>query len=294
MVQIVIALAASHVRSKLFGQLFGFVARDQIDYMVRHQSREPSDLVARVVDVVGYPDRSCAHHPDTRKITTRLLGALSDKPQTPLNEMRIGELENYPVGEAARRPEHLWTIAGHPHRRRLACGPIHLDGLTIVLDRFGCAQVSYDLNGLFEPIDGCRPFPHYPPRAVPATDAKVHSISRNTVQGRQQAGSYRWVPYGRISHTGTEPHSLSIGSKQSQDGIWLLPQHMRVEDPAVGEAGLFGLAGQPDHSFVRHVTLECDCKFPHMRNSLIMWLLISFQKGYWRPYYQIIRDCLKK
>ena len=150
--EVVVALAVAHVGGQRLGQLFGLVARDQINDVVGDQGREPAHVLARRCHIVRDPDRGGAHHPDLCKVTPSFFGARAHEAQAPLDKVWVGKLEDHPIGDASGAAKRLGAVAGDPDRRHTRIGPRYAERLSLVGDLLAAGQVPDQMNRLFEPF----------------------------------------------------------------------------------------------------------------------------------------------
>src|SRR5206468_2863912 len=122
-------------------------------------------------------------------------------------------------------------------RGNAGVGPIHLDGMAFICDLFSAVEIANDLNGLFEIFERRRLLAHHAAGTVAAAYAAIHSSTGNSIERGEQTCRYRRITNDRICNARAEPHVARVCSHQSEQRIGLLPQHVRIEYPAVAEAG---------------------------------------------------------
>ena len=77
------------------------VALDQVHDVVRDHRREPAHLLARLGDVVGDVARRADDALERGRVAARLLGGLAGGVHDPLDDLRVGELDDHAVADAA-------------------------------------------------------------------------------------------------------------------------------------------------------------------------------------------------
>src|SRR6202140_4889466 len=83
MMKVIVLPAIAYVRSQSRREFLRLVARNQIDDMVRHQSREPAHSFPSDFQVVRNPNRSSRHNPDLLRVSSRGLSTLLDEADAP-------------------------------------------------------------------------------------------------------------------------------------------------------------------------------------------------------------------
>src|SRR5438094_9346961 len=101
MVEIVVRLSIAYIRGQFGRQFLRLVTRDQVDHVIGNQRWKPSYAFASRLFVVGNPYRGCAHDFYLREVAPRLLRSIFDEAKAPLDEIRIGELQNDAVADAS-------------------------------------------------------------------------------------------------------------------------------------------------------------------------------------------------
>ena len=82
------------------------------------------------------------------------------------------------------------------------------------------------------------------PRAVAAPDAQVHAAAGDLVEDRQRRGGHARLARRRVRDARPQAHRRGGLGHQRQQRIGVAPQDVRVEQPAVREAGRLRLAGE--------------------------------------------------
>src|SRR5215471_16754008 len=145
--------------------------------MIRDECRKPAHVLASSRLVFGNPNGSRAHDFDFRKVSACFLSPLPDKAKTPFDQMRIGELKNDAVADAAGAAQRFWSVARNPNRRHSVVGPIHLNRMTFISDLLPAVKIANDPDGFFEVFQCRRLLAHHAPGAVAASDPAVHTAA---------------------------------------------------------------------------------------------------------------------
>ncbi len=263
---IVVPATFTDVRRKRGGKFLRLVAGDQVHHVIGNQRREPAHSVAGKFQIVGDPDRRGSHDFNFLGISSCGLGAFLYKAEAPCDEVGIGKLENYAIGDSAGEIEYLGPISRDPNRRRTRC-PGQARALAVVLGLLSGGQCTEVLYGLFQLIRCDRLLAKDTARAVTAADAEIHASAGNQIERREQARRHRDVASRRIGHAGAEPHLLRIRRHEREQRIRLQPQHVRIEDPAIMKSRGFCLACERDDAVYCHVGLDGHTELHHCSSS---------------------------
>src|ERR1700730_5799734 len=88
MMKIIVLSGGAYIRGQSRREFFGLVARNQIDDMVRHQSRKPAHSIPPDFQIVRNPNRRSCHNLDLPRISSRSRRALLDEADAPLDQVR--------------------------------------------------------------------------------------------------------------------------------------------------------------------------------------------------------------
>ena len=183
---------------------------------------------------------------DGRRVAPGFDGRLADHARHPLDEVDVGELEDDPVRDAPRHAQHQGTVAGDPDRQLPAARPGELELGVEVRRRAPLDEVADDAHGPVQRARRDRRAAQDPLGAVAAPDAEVHASARDLVEGGEDAGRHGDVPGRRIRHAGPQAHRRRVDGHQRQQRVDVLPEDVRVEEPAVAESGRLRLARESD------------------------------------------------
>lgn len=260
-VMVVVVLAAILDEGSERGRkFFRLVLRNQIQDMIGNERGKPADAFAGELEVVGGPDGRGGHDFDFGEVAAGFLGALANEAEAPFDEIGIGELENDAVADAARGAESFGTVAGDPDARGLAIGPGKMRGDAVEVNSFAFVESAESADKFLKSFEGGGFFAEDATGAVPAADAELHAAAGKLIQRGEEAGGNGDVADGGIGDAGAEMHFFGVGGDERQERKRLHPDDVRVEDPAVGEAGGFGLAAEREDAVNRDVGFDGDAE----------------------------------
>src|SRR5438552_18815170 len=110
--------------------------------MIRDERGKPADALSRGLFVFGNPNGCRAHHFHFGKIAAGLFSAFFDKAKAPSDQMRVGELKNDAIPDAARAPQCFRPVARDPNRRYAFVSPTHLNGLPVIVDLLSAVEIA--------------------------------------------------------------------------------------------------------------------------------------------------------
>ena len=138
-VVVVVVAAALDIGGERGRQFLRLVLGDEVHHVIGDQRGEPADVLARGFQVVGGPDGGGSHDLDVGEVAACFFGPFADETKAPLDQVRIGKLENHAVADTPGGAQRFWAVAGDPDARNLAIGPrefcrdaIEVDGLACV------------------------------------------------------------------------------------------------------------------------------------------------------------------
>src|SRR5580698_10746541 len=103
--------------------------------MVRDERREPTDAVASELQVVGSPGGRCRHDFDLFEVAAGFLCAFANEAEAPFDQVRISELKDNAVADAAGGAQGFGAVAGDPDGWHFLVGPRESRGDAVVIDR---------------------------------------------------------------------------------------------------------------------------------------------------------------
>ncbi len=121
--------------------------------MIGHECGKPADMFAGGFQVVGGPDGGGGHDFDLAEVAAGFLGAFADEPEAPVNQVGVGELENYAVADASGRAQGFRAVASDPDAGDFAIGPGKFCGDAVEIDRFAGVQVAEDAYKFLETLE---------------------------------------------------------------------------------------------------------------------------------------------
>ena len=182
-------------------------------------------------------------------------GGLASGVHDPLDDHRVGELDDDAVADPSCDRERLRTVAGDPHRdlRKLRPHPRELERLLVPLDLATVHELLDhpaaplelgDTNGLVADVAH---------RRVAAPDSHDHAPVRDVVERRVPARENRRLACSRVGHAVPELHRRRRLHGEREERERLLPQDVRVVRPAVLEAVRLRVLDQLEEAAVRRV-----------------------------------------
>ena len=172
----------------------------------------------------------------------------------PLDDVRVGELDDDAVAHAARDGQRLRPVAGDVHRDLgAALGPLERQLLLVPLDRPAVHQVLHHPQAPLELGDPDRLQADDAPRRVAAADAHHHPAAGEVLHGRVPAGRDRRVADPRVGDAVAELDPFGLVRDEREQRVGLLPEDVRVVRPAVLEAVPLGELDQLEHPRERRI-----------------------------------------
>src|SRR6266403_1020766 len=126
---------------------------DGVYHVIGHECGKPADMFAGGFQVVGGPDGGGGHDFDLAEVAAGFLGAFADEPEAPVNQVGVGELENYAVADASGRAQGFRAVASDPDAGDFAIGPGKFCGDAVEIDRFAGVQVAEDAYKFLETLE---------------------------------------------------------------------------------------------------------------------------------------------
>jgi len=216
--------------------------------VIGDEGGEPADVFAGGSQVVGGPDGGSGHDFDLAEVAAGFLGAFADEAEAPIDQVGISELENDAVADASGGAESFRAVAGDPDAGSFAVGPGKPRGNAVEVDGFAGVQAAEDADEFLEVFERGGFFAEDAAGAVAAADAEFHAAVRGEIESGEEAGGDGNVADSGVGDAGAQVHFFCVGGHQGEQWEWFLPNHMRIEDPAEGEAGGFGLMGEAEDS----------------------------------------------
>ena len=211
-----------------------------------------------VVADVGRRNDAGVHRP--RRPSLRR-GCLHDGRARPLQYLGVGELKDEAVGVAPDGVEGAGTVAGPPHREVPALlhpGKPQLG--SVVVDRLACHQTLDHPHGLYHLRERSGLAPDHAQRRIAASDPADGPRAVGVVQRREGRSEHRPVARARVGDHRPDDDPLGLGQDPGEDDERLLPEHVRVEHPHVGEAVRLGPLRELDHTPGGGIGLQHDAE----------------------------------
>src|SRR5882724_2120127 len=166
MVEIVVFATVFYERGQRGGQFFGLVFGDEVHHVIGNERGKPADVFAGGFQVVGSPDGGSGHDFDFAEVAAGFLGAFADEAETPVDQVRVGKLEDDAVADAACGAEGFGAVASDPNTRDFAIGPGKFCGDAVEVDGFAGVQVAEDADEFLEILESGWFFAENAPGAV--------------------------------------------------------------------------------------------------------------------------------
>src|SRR5207244_908239 len=181
MVPVVVLSPITYIRGQGRRKFLGFVPRDKVYDMVGDQCREPAHALPGDIEISRNPNRGSGHDLDSARISARGLSARLHKAPAPGDEIGIGELQDYAVGDASSEFQHLRAVPCNPDGRG-AGRPSELDQSFLIPDRLPCRELAEGVYRLLQTVRGDWLLPEHAARAVPTPNAQLHSEHTSELQ----------------------------------------------------------------------------------------------------------------
>src|SRR2546427_10790620 len=195
-VKIVVFAPVFDERSQRRGQFFGLVFGDEVYHVIGNQGGKPAHVFACCFKVVGGPDGGCGHDFDLAEVAAGFFGAFADEAEAPIDEVRVGKLENHAVADAAGGAQGFGAVAGDPDAGGFAAGPREFRGDAVEIDGFAGVQVAEDANKFLEIFERSGLLAEDAAGAVAAADAKFHATVGSEIERGEEAGGDGGNAYG--------------------------------------------------------------------------------------------------
>jgi len=131
-------------------------------------------------------------------------------------------------------------------------------GDAVEVDSFSGVEIAKDSDEVLERVERGGLFAEDATRAVAAADAELHAAARGEIERGEKAGGNGDVADGGIGDAGAEFQVLRVRGHEGEEREGFFPDDVRVEDPGVGEAGGFGLAGEREDAVDGDVGFDGD------------------------------------
>ena len=232
--------------------------------MVADQRGEPPRPLAAHLSRAHMRRRRGLHLHRARRPSGRRL-RLAHLAHEPSDQVRIGKLQDHAVRDAAGHGQRHRSVAGNPHWQGPMARPRQLQLRPLVRHGASLHQVPDDADRLLERGHARRRLAENAPSAVAATNAQVHPSARHLVEHRQRRRGYTRLARRRVGDAGPQAHALGRLRHERQQDVRLAPEHVAVEEPAVGEAIRLCAASQLSRSLEVVLRLEREAEV-HLRD----------------------------
>src|SRR2546427_11263610 len=153
-VKIVIFAPVFDERGQGGGQFLRLVLGNEVHDVIGDQGGKPAHVFACCFKVVGGPDGGCGHDFDLAEVAAGFFGAFADEAEAPIDEVRVGKLENHAVADAAGGAQGFGAVAGDPDAGGFAAGPRGVRGDAVEVDGFAGDQDAEDAKKFLEIFEG--------------------------------------------------------------------------------------------------------------------------------------------
>src|SRR6266705_3199876 len=259
-VEVVVLAAVFYERGEGGGKFFRLVLGDEVHNVIGNECGKPADVFAGGFQVIGGPNGGGGHDFDFAEVAAGFLGAFADEAEAPVDQVRVGELENDAVTDASGSAQGFRAIAGDPDARNLAIGPGEFCGDAVEIDGFTGVQVAEDTDEFFKVFQRGGFFAEDAAGPVSAADTEFHAAAGSEVEGGEEAGGDGHIAYGGIGDAGAEAHFLGVGGHEGEERKRLLPDDVGIENPAEGKTGGFGMTGEGQDAIYRDVRFNGDAE----------------------------------
>ena len=200
-------------------------------------------------------------------IATGLLGRLPGRVHDPLDDVRVGELDDDAVALPPGDGERLRPVAGDVHLDlgQLRPHPLELELLVVPGDLLAVHERLHHLQRFLEVRDPHRLAADVAHGRVAAADAHDHAAVRDVLEGRVRAREHRRVADRRVRDHVAELDRRGLVGEERHHRHRLLPEHVRVVGPAVLEPLSLGELRQLDQALVRRVGQDGDAEAEQCR-----------------------------
>ena len=247
----------------------GAVTLDEVDDVIADHAAKPPQLVALVgyvvADVRGCTDADL----DGGRVSSGVGGRCSHRLDRPFEYLRIGKLKDVAICMFADGSQRFWSVPGTPDRKvPPVLDPRDPEAFPRVLHLTAGNETSDDLHRLGQRGEVRGFLADVAERRIAAPDAADGAALEHVVERCQQRGENGLVPRSRVRHHRPHDHVRSVGQYQPEDHERLLPQHVRVEGPAVREAVVLSEFGEIDEPARGRIRLQHN---PEVHGSPAPW-----------------------
>ncbi len=227
--------------------------------MVGHHAPEPAQLLALMGQVVADVRRGDDGDGQRVGVAAGVRCRRLHRLHGPGQDLRVGELEDEPVGDAPGHVQHPRPVGGHPHREVPTVGdPGEPHRGVLVVDLLAGHQALDHPDRVLGLGQRLRAPPDDPQRRIAPAHPQDGARPEVLVERGEHRGEHRPVAGARVGHHRADDHPLGLRQHQRVDDERLLPEHVAVEGPPVGEAVRLGSPSELEHPRHRRVGLQHD------------------------------------
>src|SRR5260370_12576672 len=114
MVEIVVLTAIFHERGERGRQFLWLVFGDEVHHVIGHEGGKPSDMFAGGFQIVRGPDGGGSHDFDLAEVAAGFFCPFADEAEAPIDQVRVGELENDAMAYASPAAQSFMSFARAP------------------------------------------------------------------------------------------------------------------------------------------------------------------------------------
>src|SRR2546427_3171027 len=259
-VKIVVFAAVFDERGEGGGQFLRLVFGNEVHDVIGDQGGKPAHVFACCFKVVGGPDGGGGHDFDLAEVAAGFFDAFADEAEAPVDQVGVSELEDHAVADASGGAQGFGAVAGDPDAGGFAAGPREFRGYAVEIDGFAGVQVAEDTDEFLEVFERSGFLAEDAAGAVATADAKFHATVGSEIERGEEAGGDGDIAYGGVGDAGAEAHFFGVGGHEGEERKRLFPDDVGIENPAEGEAGRFGVAGEAEDAVDRNVRLDGDAE----------------------------------
>jgi hypothetical protein len=174
----------------------------------------------------------------------------------PPDEVGVGELEDDPVGDPAGHRERHRPVAGDPDRKLPAGRPGEAELGALVLDRVARDERADDPDRLLGVGERERRLAEDAAGRIAAPDPEVEPPVGELLEDREGRGGDGWLARRGVRDARPEAEAVALLGHEREQRVRVAPEDVRIEQPAVVEARVLGLARQGEGAIDRMLGLE--------------------------------------
>ena len=246
---VVVALTTGDVVGEGSGHCcaFGAVAFYEVGHMVADHAAEPAALISLVGEVVAHIGWSGHAYREVVRVAAGIGCRIAHCAYRPFGKGRIRQLQDEPVGSLAAELQGFRPVSRHPRFQIAAVRPRKLLRGAKIRHCFASGEAAQHIHRLAQLTQGAGLAPDDSHGRVASSDAADRAVAEHVVEGGEAGCQYCPVSRAGVGDHRADFHPVRGRQHLRIDHERLLPEHMRVESPAVAEAVLLGSLCQLHH-----------------------------------------------